>query len=134
MNIDLSGNINAVNNINSSYYAGNDLGEEFVINESQLIKSNNEDQFKKEYTDNSDKDHEKNIDKKELDKSLKKLNRFLEDDLAHAEYSVHEDFGTVMIKIIDDNTKEVILEIPPKKILDMVASMCKQFGLIDKKA
>ena len=51
----------------------------------------------------------------------------------HAEYSVHEDFRTIMIKIIDDTTKEVILEIPPKKILDMVASMCKQFGLIDKK-
>lgn len=38
-----------------------------------------------------------------------------------------------MIKIIDDETKEVILEIPPQKILDMVASMCKQVGLLDKK-
>ncbi len=72
--------------------------------------------------------------KEELDKSLKKLNKFLEDDKAHAEYSIHEDLRSVMIKIVDDATKEVILEIPPKKILDMVASMCKQFGLLDKKA
>ena len=47
--------------------------------------------------------------------------------------SRHKDFGTLMIKIIDDETKEVILEIPPQKILDMVASMCKQVGLLDKK-
>lgn len=132
MNIDLSGNINAINNINLSYYADNAL-EEFAVSESQSIKGDNEDQFKKEYKDNLDKKNEESIDKKELDKSLKKLNRFLEDDSAHAEYSVHEDFGTIMIKIIDDKTKEVILEVPPKKILDMVASMCRQFGLIDKK-
>ncbi|MBS5982639.1 flagellar protein FlaG [Clostridium sp.] len=124
MNIDLAGSINAINSINSSYYADNAL-EEFAVSESQSIKGDNEDHLKKEFKEN--------IDKKELDKSLKKLNRFLEDDSVHAEYSVHEDFRTVMIKIIDDTTKEVILEIPPKKILDMVASMCKQFGLIDKK-
>ncbi|MBO1685813.1 flagellar protein FlaG [Clostridium butyricum] len=124
MNIDLAGNINSINITNSSYYADNAL-EEFAVSESQSIKDDNEDHLKKECKEN--------IDKKELDKSLKKLNRFLEDDSVHAEYSVHEDFRTVMIKIIDDETKEVILEIPPKKILDMVASMCKQFGLIDKK-
>lgn len=124
MNIDLAGNINSINITNSSYYADNAL-EEFAISESQSIKEDNEDHLKKECKEN--------IDKKELDKSLKKLNRFLEDDSVHAEYSVHEDFRTVMVKIIDDATKEVILEIPPKKILDMVASMCKQFGLIDKK-
>lgn len=124
MNIDLAGNINSINITNSSYYADNAL-EEFAVSESQSIKEDNEDHLKKECKEN--------IDKKELDKSLKKLNRFLEDDSVHAEYSVHEDFRTVMVKIIDDATKEVILEIPPKKILDMVASMCKQFGLIDKK-
>ena len=124
MNIDLAGNINSINITNSSYYADNAL-EEFAVSESQSIKGDNEDHLKKECKEN--------IDKKELDKSLKKLNRFLEDDSVHAEYSVHEDFRTVMVKIIDDATKEVILEIPTKKILDMVASMCKQFGLIDKK-
>ena len=58
----------------------------------------------------------------------------MEDESAHAEYSVHKELNTIMIKIIDDKTKDVILEVPPKKILDMIASMCKQFGLIDKRA
>lgn len=85
-------------------------------------------------TDEKSKIQEQKYDKESLDKSLKKVNKFLEDDAAHAEYSVHKESGTIMIKIVDDKTKEVILEVPPKKILDMIASMCKQFGLIDKKA
>lgn len=72
--------------------------------------------------------------KKELDDAVKKVNDFFKSEKTHAEYSTHEDFGTLMIKIVSDETKEVILEVPPKKILDMVASMCRQVGLFDKKA
>lgn len=80
------------------------------------------------------KTDEQKYDIENLDKSLKKLNKFLEDDKVHSEYSFHKDLGDLMIKIVDDNTKEVIMELPPTKILDMIASMCKQFGLLDKKA
>lgn len=72
--------------------------------------------------------------KKELDDALKKINNFLKDEKTHAEYSFHKDFGTLMIKIVDETTNEVILETPPQKILDMVASMCRQVGLLDRKA
>lgn len=72
--------------------------------------------------------------KKELDNAMKKINNFLKDEKTHAEYSFHKDFGTLMIKIVDETTNEVILETPPKKILDMVASMCRQVGLFDRKA
>ena len=82
--------------------------------------------------DNNTKKQE--YSKKELDNALKKIDGFLKDEHTHTEYAYHKDFHTLMIKIIDDNTKEVILEVPPKKILDMVASMCRQFGLFDKKA
>lgn len=79
---------------------------------------------------NKDQDKAK---REELDKAVSKLNKFLEDEKVHAEYSVHKDLGTIMIKIVDDSDK-VVLELPPEKILDMVASMCKQVGLLDKKA
>lgn len=79
-------------------------------------------------------DKTKEVKQKDLDKAVKKLNKFLEDEPVHAEYSVHKELNAIMIKIVDDNTKEVIMEIPSKKILDMIASMCKQVGLIDKKA
>ncbi|MGL4773763.1 MAG: flagellar protein FlaG [Clostridium sp.] len=73
--------------------------------------------------------------KKDLDKALSKLNKFLEDDNAYAEYSVHDKFPDVMIKVIDSKTKEVLMEVPPKKILDMVAKLCEMAGVVfDKKA
>jgi flagellar protein FlaG len=35
-----------------------------------------------------------------------------------------------MIKVIDETTNEVIKEIPPKKILDVIASMLEMAGLL----
>lgn len=92
------------------------------------------DNIREATNDENVNDKTKEVKQKDLDKSVKKLNKFLEDERVHAEYSVHKDLNAIMIKIVDDVTKEVIMEIPPKKILDMVASMCKQVGLIDKKA
>ena len=73
--------------------------------------------------------------KEEVAKAVEKLNEFLKEDNTYAEYSVHEKFGDIMIKIIDDKTKEVLMEYPPKKILDLVAKLCELAGIaIDKKA
>ncbi|MFT8342302.1 MAG: flagellar protein FlaG [Clostridium beijerinckii] len=80
---------------------------------------------------NSDK---KEYNQKDMEDALKKINNFLKDEHTHAEYSYHKELKTMMVKVIDEDTKEVLLEIPPKKILDMVASMMKQVGLLDKKA
>lgn len=71
----------------------------------------------------------------DLKKAVNKLNNFLKDEHTHAEYSIHDKFKTIMIKIVDDNTKETIMEVPPKKILDLVAKMCELAGILyDKKA
>lgn len=72
--------------------------------------------------------------KKDLDKAINKLNKFLEDEDTHAEYSKHKDLGTLMIKIVSDKDEKVIMELPPEKVLNMIASLCKQVGIIDEKA
>lgn len=46
------------------------------------------------------------------------------------EVSVHENTGSVMVKVIDTSTDEVIREIPPEKILDMVAVLWEMAGII----
>ena len=80
-------------------------------------------------------DKEKETDKKEIKNAIKKINTFLQDEHTHAEYSVHKELNRIMIKIVDDDTHKVILEIPPKKLIDMVAKMCELAGvLVDKKA
>lgn len=71
----------------------------------------------------------------DLAKAVDKLNKFLKDEHTYAEYSIHEKLGDIMIKIINEDTKEVIMECPPKKILDLVAKMMEMVGVaIDKKA
>lgn len=78
---------------------------------------------------------DKSYSKEDVAKAVEQLNKFLKEENTYAEYSVHEKFGDIMIKIIDENTKEVIMEYPPKKILDLIAKMCELAGIaIDKKA
>ena len=77
---------------------------------------------------------EKTYSKEDIAKAVDKLNKLLKEENTYAEYSVHEKFGDIMIKIVDENTKEVIMEYPPKKILDLIAKMCELAGIaIDKK-
>jgi len=129
----IGNNVNSMNLYNSSnssndgsQYSNTVTDDNSEVSNIKQVDKSQENQSKPE---NKDK-----VDKKELDKAVTKLNKFLEDDRTHAEYSVHKDLGTIMIKVIDDDTHQVILEVPSKKILDMVASMCKEVGLLDKKA
>lgn len=46
------------------------------------------------------------------------------------EFSVHEKTNRVMVKVIDTDTKEIVREIPPEKILDMVAQMWEMAGIL----
>jgi len=46
------------------------------------------------------------------------------------EFSIHEGTKEIMVKVIDSDTNEVIREIPPEKILDMVAKMWEIAGII----
>lgn len=85
---------------------------------------------------------EQNIDSKNTDKiidnkdkeAIEKLNKLLEKDKTHAEYSVYKKLGRTVIKIINDETNEVVMEIPKEKLLDAIAGLLENAGLIDKKA
>lgn len=45
-------------------------------------------------------------------------------------FVAHEKTGEMIVRIIDDSTKEVIREIPSEKILDMVANMLEMAGIL----
>jgi len=46
------------------------------------------------------------------------------------EFSIHQETKHIMVKVIDATTNEVINEIPPEKILDLIASLWEIAGLI----
>ncbi|AVQ44421.1 TPA: flagellar protein FlaG [Clostridium sporogenes] len=72
---------------------------------------------------------------KEVKDSIDKLNKLLEGKDIQLEYEIYGKFRDLTIRLIDTKTKEVIKEIPPKKIIDMVAKLCEMAGvLVDEKA
>ncbi|WP_297417081.1 flagellar protein FlaG [Clostridium sp.] len=117
-----------INNLNQYNNNVSETNGETNSIEISAIPKGNEEQGKTK--DNSDKSNSN----KDMDKAIDTLNKFLEKDKTHAEYSVYKKLGRTVIKIIDDKTNEVIMEFPKEKILDMVASMLENAGLLDKKA
>ena len=121
--------VNLGNKINKVESTKEEISSTTIINE---LMNNDNIQGKKVQEAKSE---EEKYNKKELKKAVDEVNKYLVKDKTHAEYSVHEVFNRIMIKIIDDKTDEIVLEVPPKKLIDMAAKLCKLAGVIvDKRA
>jgi flagellar protein FlaG len=62
--------------------------------------------------------------------AIEKANRAMVIYNRSLEFRVHEKTKEIMVRVINNDTKEVIREIPPEKILDMFASMLERAGLL----
>ncbi|WNS42668.1 flagellar protein FlaG [Paenibacillus sp. MMS20-IR301] len=63
---------------------------------------------------------------KALDRALKAL----EGPSTTLEVSMHKETKTIMVKILNKETGELIREVPPEKTLDLVANMMQIAGII----
>ncbi|HOM01293.1 MAG TPA: flagellar protein FlaG [Acetivibrio sp.] len=70
------------------------------------------------------------LSQKAIINAIEKANKAINGIHTQLEFSVHEKSKEIMVKVIDSETKEVIREIPPEKILDMVAAMLEMVGII----
>lgn len=78
---------------------------------------------------------EKENNEIEIKNAVSRINKFLVGEGTHVQYQKHDVLNQMVISVIDNDTNEVIKEIPSKRILDMVAKMCEMAGiLVDKKA
>lgn len=74
------------------------------------------------------------IPREEVEKATEKLNRLMGIIDKRLEFSVHEKSHRVMVKIIDQTTGDVLDEIPPKRVLDILNSCSEMVGvLVDKR-
>jgi flagellar protein FlaG len=74
---------------------------------------------KKEYT------------KEDLQDAVDTTNRLLfEQQSTHFKFEVHDRTGRVMVNLVDTKTDEIIKEMPPEKILDLVANIWELVGII----
>lgn len=75
------------------------------------------------------------LTKEKTEKVIESMNDFLKESNSHLKFQFHDQLKEYYVTIVDDETNEVIKEIPPKKLLDMYAAMTDFLGLlIDKKA
>lgn len=74
------------------------------------------------------------VTKSKVKTTVEKLNDFMEPALSDLKFVYHEKLDEYYVTVIDPSTKEVIKEIPPKKMLDMYAAMAEYMGiLVDEK-
>lgn len=80
---------------------------------------------------------ERTLNDKEKEKVLKVvkgLNDFLSPSHTSLKFEFHEKLNEYYVTLIDEKTKEVVREIPSKKMLDFYAEMTQHIGLlVDKK-
>jgi len=74
------------------------------------------------------------VSEKAIIEAIERANKAVELINTSFEYSIHEGTKQIMVKVINKETKEVIREIPPEKILDLVAKIWELVGLfVDEK-
>jgi flagellar protein FlaG len=78
---------------------------------------------------------EQENDPSEFIQTIEKANKRYDAYDKILQFSVHEETRQIVIKIINTKTDEIIAEIPPEKILDMIAQLWEMAGLlVDKRA
>jgi flagellar protein FlaG len=70
----------------------------------------------------------------EVAKAVDKLNQTVELYNQELKFVLHDETQRFIVQVIDKASEEVITEMPPKKILDMVAAFKEMVGLlVDKR-
>ncbi|KLV23953.1 flagellar protein FlaG [Bacillus altitudinis] len=87
--------------------------------------------------DNANTDLQANgkvVSKEEIEKTLQGANKLIEPTQFHLQFELHEKLNEYYVKVVDNQTEEVIREIPSKEWLDFYAAMTEIVGLfVDKR-
>ena len=83
----------------------------------------------------TDMPRQERVSEEDMIASIEKANKNLNIYDKRLEFSIHEKTKEIMVKVIDQNTDEIIREIPSQKILDVLAGILEFAGLmVDEKA
>lgn len=74
--------------------------------------------------------NELSVSEKAVIEAIEKANKVIFSSNRVLEFSIHEKTKEIMVKVVDSETKEIIREIPPEKILDMVAKLWEMAGIL----
>jgi len=101
--------------------------KESVLSEDTENTQNTSNNFGRENM--QEKDGSIDLSKEKVEKMIEGLNEFLKPTQTSLKFQFHDKLNEFYVEIIDSETKEVVKEIPPKKLLDMYASMMERLGI-----
>ncbi|ACM60748.1 flagellar protein FlaG [Caldicellulosiruptor bescii] len=77
----------------------------------------------------ADKNSRKELDEDTLIKMINQANKAFEAKYTRLEFSIHKETHEIVVKVYDKETNELIREIPPEKILDIIAKLWELAGI-----
>jgi flagellar protein FlaG len=81
------------------------------------------------------KTENREISREELQKKVAQLNKAAEALERKFKFQIHEETNRIIVKVFRKDNGELIAEIPPRKILDVLAKIDEEMGLlVDTKA
>lgn len=81
-------------------------------------------------TEKEAKTEVENVNKEKVKDGIEKLNETIQTFHEELKFELHEESERMMTKVVNIEEHEVIKEIPPKEILDMIGRIKKMVGLI----
>jgi len=77
----------------------------------------------------------KNASKETVERTVQALKNYIESSKRSLDITVHEETGTIIVKVISEKDGKVIREMPPEKFLDLAAKIEELAGsLFDETA
>lgn len=70
------------------------------------------------------------VNRAELERAVEQMTRTARIFHTNLEFSTHEETGRILVRVIDNDTGQVVREIPPQKLLDAAASIQQALGLL----
>lgn len=114
----------------------NSAAKEMVKSEKQVQQASDKRTSSLEIIDYTKQNlgYQPTIQEKLIIDAIEKANEKMLGPQKEFEFAIHKETKQIMVKVLDKQTKEIIREIPPEKILDAVAYMCEMAGLfVDEK-
>ncbi|MEY7998812.1 flagellar protein FlaG [Clostridium sp. Mt-5] len=60
--------------------------------------------------------------------AVNQANKIMDEAQTHLKFEIYGKFKDIVVQVVDDNTNKVLLEVPPKKLIDMIQKFCELSG------
>lgn len=113
--------------------AASDNNVDVSAKSSEKKEENQNSNNKSSFRDTQEKievENARNAEAAKVKKAVAEINQKIRPARTSCQFSYHDETNRISIKVIDDDSKKVIREIPPEKTLDIIAKTLEIEGLL----